>query len=60
LHDVYLKLPSTELVPVDFFMPYKLKNHLPGKTLTQETPKKEWEGGGLTLATAAPAAAFRA
>ncbi len=34
-------------------------NHLPGKTLTQETSKKEWKGVGCTLAVATTAVAFR-
>jgi hypothetical protein len=34
----------------------KLKNHLTGKKLAQETFKKEWEGGGYTIPNAA---AFR-
>jgi hypothetical protein len=35
---------SPELVPADFFMLSKLKNHLPGKTQAQETSKKEQKG----------------
>jgi hypothetical protein len=37
----------------------KLKNHLAGKNLSQETFKKEWKGCGCTFATAAAATTFR-
>ncbi len=50
---------SLDLVRADFFLFPSVKRELAGKTLTQETLKKEWEGAFRTLSAADFATAFR-
>ena len=50
---------SPDLAPADFFLFPKIKKQLAGKTLTQESLKKEWEGAARTLTADDFATAFR-
>jgi histone-lysine N-methyltransferase SETMAR len=50
---------SPDLAPADFFLFLSVKRELAGKTLTQETLKKVWEGAVRTLSAADFAMAFR-
>jgi histone-lysine N-methyltransferase SETMAR len=50
---------SPDLAPADFFLFPNVKRELAGKTLTQETLKKAWEGAVRTLLAADFATAFR-
>jgi histone-lysine N-methyltransferase SETMAR len=50
---------SPDLAPADFFLFPSVKRELAGKTLTQETLKKAWEGAVRTLSAADFATAFR-
>jgi hypothetical protein len=47
------------LAPADFFLFPNVKRELAGKTLSQETLKKEWHGVVRTLSAADFATAFR-
>jgi histone-lysine N-methyltransferase SETMAR len=53
------QLYSPDLAPADFFLFPSVKRELAGKTLTQETLKKAWEGAVRTLWAADFATAFR-
>jgi hypothetical protein len=50
---------SLDLAPADFFLFSSMKRELAGKTLTQETLKKEWEGAVITLSAVDFATSFR-
>jgi hypothetical protein len=50
---------SPDLVLADFFLFHSVKRELAGKTLTQETLKKEWERVVRTLSAENLATAFR-
>jgi histone-lysine N-methyltransferase SETMAR len=50
---------SPDIAPADFFLFPSVKRELAGKTLTQDTLKKEWEGAVRTILAADFATVFR-